>query len=70
MDSATRPPRLFGEPNSTSEGGFARESAAGTRWTNRQEQFVRTLEELGDNRQKLERKRFQVERDVIGQYFK
>lgn len=39
-------------------------------WTDRQQQFVTTLEELGAHRQKLERKRLEVETQVIGQYFK
>lgn len=42
----------------------------GSQWSDRQEQFIKTLEELAANRQKLERKRVQVETQVIGQYFK
>ena len=38
-------------------------------WTDRQQQFVKTLEELSAHRQKLERKRFDVESQVVGRYF-
>jgi len=36
----------------------------------RQQQFVKMLEELSAHRQKLERKRLEVESQVLGQYFK
>lgn len=45
-------------------------SAAASQWKDRQQQFVKTLEELSTNRQKLERKRLEVESQVVGQYFR
>jgi hypothetical protein len=42
----------------------------GSQWTDRQQQFVKTLEELTAHRQKLERKRLEVESQVLGQYFR
>jgi len=42
---------------------------AGSQWTERQQQFVKTLGELSAHRQKLERKRLDVESQVVGQYF-
>jgi len=44
-------------------------ATAGSQWTERQQQFVKTLEELSAHRQKLERKRLDVESQVVGQYF-
>jgi hypothetical protein len=41
-----------------------------TQWTNRQQQFVTALDELRAQRQTLERKRLDVESQVLGQYFK
>jgi hypothetical protein len=41
-----------------------------TQWTNRQEQFVTALDDLRAQRQALERKRLEVESQVLGQYFK
>lgn len=43
--------------------------AVASQWTDRQQQFVKTLEELSAHRQKLERKRFDVESQVVGRYF-
>ena len=39
-------------------------------WTNRQQQFVRVLDDLRAQRQILERKRLEIESQVLGQYFK
>ena len=44
--------------------------AIGTQWTNRQQQFVKSIDDLRTQRQTLERKRFEVESQVLGQYFK
>lgn len=43
--------------------------AIGTQWTNRQQQLVKALDDLRAQRQTLERKRFDVESQVLGQYF-
>src|SRR5215475_5209984 len=42
----------------------------GSQWTDRQQQLVKTLGELGAHRQKLERKQLEVESQVLGRYFK
>lgn len=39
-------------------------------WTNRQQQFVKAMDDLRTQRQTLERKRFEMESQVLGQYFK
>jgi hypothetical protein len=39
-------------------------------WTNRRQQFVKALDNLRAQRQMLERKRLEVESQVLGQYFK
>lgn len=39
-------------------------------WTNRQQQFVKVLDDLRAQRQILERKRLEIESQVLGQYFK
>ena len=44
--------------------------AIGTQWTNRQQHFVKAMDDLRAQRQTLERKRFEVESQVLGQYFK
>jgi hypothetical protein len=41
-----------------------------TQWTNRQQQFVKAMDDLRAQRQTLERKRLEVESQVLGQYFK
>jgi len=41
-----------------------------TQWTNRRQQFVKALDDLRAQRQMLERKRLEVESQVLGQYFK
>lgn len=41
-----------------------------TLWDDRQQQFVKTFVELSSHRQKLERKRFDVESQVVGKYFR
>jgi hypothetical protein len=41
-----------------------------TQWTDRQQQFVTALDALRTQRQTLERKRVEVESQVLGQYFK
>jgi hypothetical protein len=41
-----------------------------TQWTNRQQHFVKSMDDLRTQRQTLERKRFEVESQVLGQYFK
>ena len=41
-----------------------------TQWAVRQQQFVTALEDLGAQRQMLERKRLEVESKVLGKYFK
>ena len=41
-----------------------------TQWTTRQQQFVTALDDLRAQRQTLERKRLEVESQVLGQYFK
>jgi hypothetical protein len=43
---------------------------AATEWNERQRAFLRTLEELSAHRQKLERKRVDVESQVVGRYFR
>jgi hypothetical protein len=43
--------------------------ALSTQWKEQHRQFVTTLEELAAHRQKLERKRLEVETQVIGRYF-
>lgn len=48
-----------------------REKAAiWTQWTNRQQQFITALDDFSAQRQTLERKRLEVESQVLGQYFK
>ena len=42
----------------------------GSQWNDRQQQFVKTVEELTAHRQKLEQKRLEVESQVLGQYFR
>jgi hypothetical protein len=42
----------------------------GSQWNDRQQQFVKTVEELTAHRQKLERKRLEFESQVLGQYFR
>jgi hypothetical protein len=44
-------------------------AAAESQWNARQQQFLKTFEELSMHRQQLERKRFDVESQLIGQYF-
>lgn len=44
--------------------------AIGTQWTNRQQQLVKAMDDLRAQRQTLERKRLEVESQVLGQYFK
>lgn len=41
-----------------------------TQWTNRQQQFVTALDDLRAQRQTLERKRLEIESQVLEQYFK
>jgi hypothetical protein len=41
-----------------------------TQWTKRQQQFVKAMDDLRAQRQTLERKRLEVESEVLGQYFK
>jgi len=41
-----------------------------TEWSERQRQFLTTLEELSTHRQKLERKRIEVESQVVERYFR
>ena len=41
-----------------------------TEWSDRQRQFLTTLEELSAHRQKLERKRVEVESQVVERYFR
>ena len=43
---------------------------AATEWNERQQAFLKTLEELSAHRQKLERKRVEVESQVVGRYFR
>ena len=43
---------------------------AASEWKDRQQEFLKTLEELSTNRQKLERKRVEVESQVVEQYFR
>jgi hypothetical protein len=43
---------------------------AATEWSEREQAFLKTLEELSAHRQKLERKRVQVESKVVGRYFR
>ena len=51
--------------------GTPREKAViGSQWSDRQAQFVKTMEELRAHRQRLEQKRVEVEAQVVGQYFK
>ncbi|HKT35994.1 MAG TPA: hypothetical protein VJR03_14295 [Nitrospira sp.] len=45
-------------------------ATAGNQWNARQQQFIKTFEELSSHRQQLERKRFDVESQVIGRYFR
>jgi hypothetical protein len=44
--------------------------AIGTQWTNRQQQFVKAMDDLRAQRQTLERTRLEVESQVLGRYFK
>jgi hypothetical protein len=39
-------------------------------WNGRQQEFLKTLEELSTHRQKLERKRVEVESQVVERYFR
>jgi hypothetical protein len=39
-------------------------------WNDRQQEYLKTLEDLSRNRQKLERKRVEVESQVVGRYFR
>jgi hypothetical protein len=41
-----------------------------TQWTDRQQQLVKAMDDLRTQRQTLERKRFEVESQVLGRYFK
>lgn len=41
-----------------------------TQWTNRQQQLLKAMDDLRAQRQTLEWKRFEVESQVLGQYFK
>lgn len=43
---------------------------AAREWKDRQQEFLKTLEELSMNRQKLERKRVEVESQVVERYFR
>ncbi len=43
--------------------------AIGTQWANRQQQLVKSMDDLRTQRQTLERKRFEVESQVLGRYF-
>lgn len=43
--------------------------AIGSQWTNRQQQFVKAMDDLRAQRQTLERKRLEVESQVLGRYF-
>jgi hypothetical protein len=45
-------------------------SAIGGEWSDRQATFVKTMEELKSNRQKIEQKRIEVESQVLQQYFR
>ena len=45
-------------------------AAAASQWNARQQQFINTFEELSAHRQQLERKRFDVESQVVGRYFR
>jgi hypothetical protein len=45
-------------------------SRAAGEWNDRQQEYRKTLEELAGNRQKLERKRVDVESQVVGRYFR
>ena len=48
----------------------AEKPRAATEWNERQQAFLKTLEELSAHRQKLERKRLEVESQVVGRYFR
>lgn len=43
---------------------------AASEWSQRQQSFMKTLEDLSAHRQKLERKRVEVESQVVGRYFR
>jgi hypothetical protein len=43
---------------------------AASEWNGRQQEFLKTLEELSNHRQKLERKRVEVESQVVEAYFR
>lgn len=45
-------------------------TAVESQWNARQQRFVNTFEELSAHRQRLERKRFDVESEVVGRYFR
>jgi flagellar biosynthesis/type III secretory pathway chaperone len=45
-------------------------AALGSQWSERQAQFVQTMDELTAHRKKLEQKRIEVESQVLGQYFR
>ena len=42
----------------------------GSRWSDRQAQFIKTMEEMTAHRRQLEQKRLEVEAQVLGQYFR
>ena len=48
----------------------AEKPGAAAEWTERQRAFLNTLEELSAHRQQLERKRVEVESQVVGRYFR
>jgi hypothetical protein len=51
-------------------GDSAGKSRVAGDWHDRQQEYLKTLEELARNRQKLERKRVEVESEVVGRYFR
>ena len=42
----------------------------GTKWSERRAQYMKTIEELRNNRRKIEQKRTEVESRVLERYFK
>ena len=48
----------------------AQKPRAASEWNERQQAFLKTLEDLSAHRQKLERKRVEVESQVVGRYFR
>ena len=58
------------QPSSLFRSGASKQPLVGSEWNDRQQEFLKTLEELSMHRQKLQRNRVEVESQVVGQYFR